>query len=68
MYLFEQLERINDDTLTTEELEKELRKANTISKIASQIISNGNLVLRAKEIEVMMNGRSETKLPKMLEG
>ena len=68
LYLFEQLERINDDTLTAEELERELLKSRAVSKIASQIISNGNLVLRAKELEVTMNGRSDTPFPKMLEG
>ena len=68
MYLFEQLERINDDTLTAEELERELLKSRAVSKIASQIISNGNLVLRAKELEVTMSGRDNTPFPKMLEG
>ena len=48
--------------------EKTLKKASAISKIASQIISNGNLVLRAKELEVTMNGRNDTSFPKMLEG
>ena len=51
-----------------EEIEKTLRKASAISKIAAQIISNGNLVLRAKELEVAISGRSDTKFPKMLEG
>ena len=69
-YLFEQIETIQDlsEDATNEEIEKTLRKASAISKIASQIISNGNLVLRAKELEVTMNGRSDTPFPKMLEG
>ena len=49
-------------------MERVLRKAGAISKIAAQIISNGNLVLRAKELEVTMNGRELTPFPKMLEG
>ena len=68
LYLFEQLERIQDDTLTAEELERELLKSRAISKIASQVIANGNLVLRAKELEVTMSGRENTPFPKMLEG
>ena len=70
LYLFEQIETIQDlsEDATNEEVEKTLRKAGAISKIASQIISNGNLVLRAKELEVTMNGRSDTSFPKMLEG
>ena len=69
-YLFEQIETIQDlsEDATNEEVEKTLRKAGAISKIASQIISNGNLVLRAKELEVAMNGRNDTSFPKMLEG
>ena len=69
-YLFEQIETIQDlsEDATNEEVEKTLRKAGAISKIAAQIISNGNLVLRAKELEVTMNGRESTPFPKMLEG
>ena len=69
-YLFEELENIQDlnEESSNEEIEKTLRKASAISKIASQIISNGNLVLRAKELEVAMNGRNDTSFPKMLEG
>lgn len=69
-YLFEQIETIQDlsEDATNEEIEKTLRKAGAISKIAAQIISNGNLVLRAKELEVTMNGREGTPFPKMLEG
>ena len=69
-YLFEQIENIQDlsEESSNEEIEKTLRKASAISKIATQIISNGNLVLRAKELEVTMNGRESTPFPKMLEG
>ena len=69
-YLFEQIENIQDlnEESSNEEIERVLRKAGAISKIASQIISNGNLVLRAKELEVTLSGRSDTSFPKMLEG
>ena len=69
-YLFAEIENIQDLTeeSSNEEIEKTLRKAGAISKIAAQIISNGNLVLRAKELEVTMNGRESTPFPKMLEG
>ena len=69
-YLFAEIENIQDLTeeSSNEEVERTLRKASAISKIAAQIISNGNLVLRAKELEVTMNGRSDTPFPKMLEG
>ena len=45
-YLFEELENIQDlnEESSNEEIERVLRKAGAISKIAAQIISNGNLV------------------------
>ncbi len=46
-YLFEQLERINDDDLTSEQLNEAIRKANTISKISETIIKNSELQLKA---------------------
>ena len=69
-YLFGMIEEIQDLEKETkqEEVELTLRKASAISKIASQLISYGNLVLRAKELEVAMNGRNDTSFPKMLEG
>ena len=69
-YLFEEIENIQnlEEEASNEEVERTLRKAGAISKIAAQIISNGNLVLRAKELEVTMNGRESTPFPKMLEG
>lgn len=46
-YLFEQLERINDDSLNEEDLNKEIKKAETITTIAETIIKNGELQLKA---------------------
>ena len=45
--LFEQIERINDDDLTGEELSTAINKAETINKLASTIVSTGNLQLKA---------------------
>ena len=45
--LFEQIERINDDDLTGEELSTAIDKAETINKLASTIVSTGNLQLKA---------------------
>jgi hypothetical protein len=46
-YLFEQLERINDDSLNAEDLEREIKKAETITTIADTIIKNGELQFKA---------------------
>lgn len=46
-YLFEQIERVNDDSLSDEELEKEIKRAETVTKIGQTIISNAQVQLSA---------------------
>lgn len=48
-YLFEAIEWINDDGLSGEELEKEIRRSEAVQKIAKTIIDNGSLALQAKK-------------------
>lgn len=48
-YLFEAIERINDDSLSTEEVEVEVKKADTITKIAKTIIDNTSLAFSVKK-------------------
>ena len=48
-YLFEAIERINDDELSQEELEREIKRSDAVNKIAKTIIDNGNLALHAKK-------------------
>ena len=46
-YLFEQLERLQDDDLTDEELEKEIKRSEAVQSVAKTIIENGSLALKA---------------------
>ena len=46
-YLFESLERINDDDLNDEALEKELKRADATTKVAKVMIDNARLQLDA---------------------
>lgn len=64
-YLFEELERLNDDEeLSNEEnLEKEIKRSKAITSVAQTIINNANTVLDAQKF-ISDNGRVE--LPKML--
>lgn len=49
-YLFEQLERLNDDEcLEQEGLEKELKRAKAITGISTAIVNNARLVLDARK-------------------
>lgn len=45
-HLFEQLERLNDEDLSDDQLEKELKRADGMSKIAFQIIENAELAFK----------------------
>lgn len=65
--LFKELERL--DECEDDELIDEIDRANAISKVASQIISNGNLVLKAAEKKKdILDLDRENDIPKMLEG
>ena len=46
-HLFEQLEKLNDDSLTGKELDAECNRAQAMSKIATSIIHSMNLTLNA---------------------
>ena len=45
-HLFEQLERLNDEDLTDEEIDRELRRADGMTRIAEKIIQNGELAFK----------------------
>lgn len=45
-HLFEQLERLNDEDLSDDQLEKELKRADGMTRIATQIIQNGELAYK----------------------
>lgn len=48
-YLFEAIERLNDDELTDEELDREIKRSDAVQKVAKTIIDNGNLALQARK-------------------
>lgn len=66
-HLFAELERLGDEELTGEELDKEIKRASAISTVSKNIIANANVLLQAakfKEVEMMKSD----EMPKMLEG
>ncbi len=48
-HLFEQLERLNDDELTGENLDKEINRPKAITNVVKTKINNGALLLNAKK-------------------
>ena len=57
--LFDKIKAIEDDSLTDEQLEKEIKKCETVTKIANVIIQNANLALQAqKQFDEYGTGRT----------
>lgn len=68
-YLFETLERLADDELTTEQLQKEITRSDAVTSVAETIIHNGELSLKAMRHveEYGLSLDKNKKLPPMLE-
>lgn len=48
-YLFQELDRLTNEDLSAEELDKEIKRSDSLQKVAKTIIDNGNLALHAKK-------------------
>ena len=48
-HLFEELERLNDESLKGEALQEERERAKSMANIAQTIINNGELALKAQK-------------------
>ena len=68
-YLFEQLERLNDDEELDKDgsLEKELKRAKAITGISTAIVNNAKLVLDAKKYADELGLEEESQLLRLSE-
>lgn len=66
-HLFAQLERLDEDDLTDEQLNKELKRADGMTKVAQQIIANGELAYRTMRTMEEYGYNRDRKIPDMLE-
>jgi hypothetical protein len=57
--LFSQIQKIQDEDATDEELEKEIKKSEAITKLSSQVLSSANIALQAqKQFDEYGTGRT----------
>lgn len=61
-HLFVTLERLGDEDLSNEELEKEIERSKAISTVAGKIIDNARLVLDAQKTAAEYNGKRTVNL------
>lgn len=66
-HLFEQIERLNDDELTGEDLEREIKRSSAMANISNQIIANAKVELEATKVMLDNGYDVGTRLPVMLE-
>lgn len=67
-HLFMQLERLGEEDLKGDKLREEIERAKAITDIATQVIANGSLVLKAETFiqEYGITGKAGRKMPPML--
>lgn len=64
-HLFAQLERLGDEGMTPEELDREIERSKAVTGVAQQVVATANTALRALEFQDgAMN--AHTRLPRML--
>ena len=67
-HMFEQMERLNDDDLTDDQLEKEVKRARATEGLATNIIDNAKLALESQKfIQDYGYSAPTPQLPEMLE-
>lgn len=67
-YLFEAMERIDDDSLDDAQLDREIKRADTVTKIAGTIINNANVQLSAIKHMDEYGYPGQHPLPELLTG
>lgn len=48
-YLFQELDRLTNEDLSVEELDKEIKRSDALQRVAKTIIENGTLALQVKK-------------------
>ncbi len=64
--LFEQIQKINNDDLSDEELDKQIKKSETINRLTENIIRNGELTVKVVSMAAEYGFVPGNRIPKML--
>lgn len=65
-FLFNQLDRLNNDELDAESLAKEIDRTKAMTAVSQQVIHNAHLVLEAQKILHDRSGANEFSLPELI--
>ena len=65
-HLFAELERLGNEDLTQEELEKEIARADAITKVGNVLVTNAKTALEATKTQMEWGRRENVQIPEML--
>ncbi|MFH2116742.1 MAG: hypothetical protein ABII85_01720 [Bacillota bacterium] len=66
-HLFEQMERLNDETLTEKELKNEITRSKQVVAVSRAITANANTMLVATRLTLEYGKDSANKMPSILQ-
>lgn len=68
-HLFEQLERLNDEDLSGDDLKAEIERADSMARIATQIVQNNNTIIKTiKMADDMMDANNSKRVMQLIVG
>ncbi|AWX99536.1 hypothetical protein A8139_05655 [Marinomonas primoryensis] len=65
-HLFAQMERLSDEKLSKEKLEREIERSRAITGVSKSIVSNASLQLQALKLKAEHHGLSKNDMPNEL--
>ena len=68
-HLFAQMERLGDEDLKGDDLKEEIERADSMARIATQIVQNNNVILKTIKIaDDMMDARNTERILQLVGG